>query len=56
MCGIKCEAFIADLHLPRDIGRSGRVKKKDAAEGRFSPFDTQHPFFYTDIIPCLPCL
>ena len=27
-----CSVF-ADLHLPRDIGRSGRVKKKDAAEG-----------------------
>ena len=43
MCGIKCEAFIADLHQACDTGRSGRVKKKDAVEGRFSPFDREYP-------------
>ena len=54
MCGIICEAFIADLHQACDTGRSGRVKKKDAAEGRFSPFDTQHPLFIQLLFPaCL---
>lgn len=37
MCGIKCEAFFADLHLACDTGKGGHVKKKDTAEGRFLP-------------------